>query len=269
MSKSKNRIVFPASLILIDGQLIEVRKRLESADLYDAVLNRGVYLIRNKLTNKYYVGSTDHYWERFFHRGHNYRGHYRRNDGIITHDNVEEFEFILLTWTFNLPIDEIRKLERRIILFLKSYLPEYGYNRSRNGQSFKHGGNEGGFWINNGMDNKFIYDDEIPEGWSRGMFRGKLITNLDGVTLNWKSRTLPEGFYPGQRNTSGTKRLLEFIDPALLDRNKEIDSLDLLEITLGYKEIRNNLGEVAFVVNQCKDVLEYFYNIKILIDRTR
>ena len=228
----KNRIIIPASAILIRDKLCKVTFNLKSIGYYEYVINYGgVYFIHNKILNTYYVGSTNNYWERFFHRGHNYRGLFNRNEFYITDSNINDFEFIIL---INSHKYNYKFMEERYINLLKSYSSKFGYNNNRTGRSFKDTGNCGGFWITNGIVDKLHYDiDNIPSGFKFGRMKNSNVCNF-----------------------------IEWYDKSLISRNYKSEKLTLI---VNKAEFNQNVASKSNAIWSVICGLRKYYNIELIL----
>lgn len=241
----KNRIVVEGTLVFnIDNKIIlkELRSRFINGISYlDYIKSPGVYFIHNKVTNKYYVGSSVNMYYRVIslhistsHRPQIYRYHSHR---FLTENNLDEFEVIFLRSDIN----NIRIKEERYIKLLESFKLEYGYNLTKSGT------------FGAPVRNTNIKD----KTW---------VTNCNGINFCIeKDEEIPEGFYPGRRNKSNVKVFFDTYNPELRNRNSKSE---LLKIKLP----RNYVFKLDFWswrscsmhIHKMIDNLKKFYNIELV-----
>lgn len=155
----------------------------------DILCQKGVYALINKKEDKIYVGSTvTSLGERLFINGSSHAFMFRRNKHrFINNDNIEDFECLILEYG---KID-VRDLEKKYVMILKSCESEYGYNLTTTGGFGSKLGNKTGIknlvvqtnklWVTDGVSKSFKIDgiENIPKGYYPGNFGISYCKNLN------------------------------------------------------------------------------------------
>lgn len=242
----KNRIIIPAEIIYRNVRYTDdINKWLKNhyhngKSYYNIIIGEyGVYLIHNKIENKYYVGSTQSYYQRHLTLGHDscWRVRVARTKFcyFMNENNIKDFELILLP---NKEDTESRlKRETRYIRFLQSYKPEYGYNICKNS---KGGNGTGGHrWVtNNDIDLLIKIEDPTPDGFFPGQKRQSWVRNFF-EKYNWDWRL---------RNPNSEEIILKF-----KDRRELLSCTNARTLKAGSRYIASLIRN-----------LDYLYNIKIV-----
>ena len=194
----KNRITIPANILYQNSEHNkEVNDWLKSNYLGDTsyyeILTKmnGQYFTHNTVSNKYYNGSTQSYYNRHLTLSwsSSWRSCIARKNSCswINQDNLSEFEIIFI------PHDEDHSTrlerERRHRMVLKCYLPEYGYNICK--KSVGGNGTGGHRWVTNGdIDLLLKINDPTPEGFFPGQKRQSWVRNFfEKYNWEWRLRT--------------------------------------------------------------------------------
>ena len=205
----------------------------------------GAYALHNKKDGKYYIGSTIvSLKDRLFENGSSHRYLYLRGEHrFINKSNISDFEIIILAYG---DID-VRKVEKRYVRMLKTYLPERGYNLTTTG------GFGGKYGSQHGTKNLI---NQTGTSWVTNRTNGKSCKVFN-------AHDIPEGYYPGKYGVSYCKNLDDELN-ILSDRT--CDS-EIMDITITRTDaVRYCCSTKSYTHRRLIKALEKFYNINLHIN---
>lgn len=106
------------------------------SDFKDYTCKNIIYMIRNKINNKCYIGKSERTFKERYSRSmkNHHNIHLKKS---IAKYGIENFEVIILEKEIN-DYNELCKLEVQYISLYKSYNPKYGYNKTYGGDGVRH-----------------------------------------------------------------------------------------------------------------------------------